>query len=156
MKAIRRSPARSLLRIVVSVVAMLALAAASALAVVTSDSYRGRTSQGKIASLRVSQGVIHNFVMRWLARCTMTHQTVTNTTIFHALVLDGSRFKANGRSLASVAKGYSSHFVTSSRGAFSTTSVRGTFAGTMKVYRDSSHTLVDVCQSGTFSFVLTG
>jgi hypothetical protein len=156
MTAIRRSSARSLVRIVAGVVAMLALAAASALAVVTSGSYRGRTSQGKIASLRVSQGAIHNFVMRWLAHCTMTHQTVTNTTTFHTLVLHRSRFKANGHSVGPVAKGYSGRFVTTSHGSFSTTSVRGTFTGTMRVYRNSSHTLIDVCKSGTFSFVLTG
>jgi hypothetical protein len=164
MPAIRRSPARSLTQIVAGALAVLAITAASALAVVTSGSYRGRTSQGKVASLSVSQGAIHNFVMRWLAHCTMTRQTVTDTTIFHTLVLHGSRFKASGHSVAPVAKGYSGHFVTTSHGSFnttsqgssSTTSVHGTFTGTMRVYRTSSRALVDVCKSGTFSFALTG
>jgi hypothetical protein len=145
-----------LLRVVAGVVAVLAVTAAAALAVVTSGSYRGRTSQGKVASLRVSQGTVHNFVMRWLAHCTMTHQTVTDTTTFHTLALHGSRFKANGHSVGPVATGYSGRFVTTSHGSFGTTSVHGTFTGTMRVYKNSSHTLVDVCRSGTFSFALTG
>ncbi len=151
-----RSQARAVARLVTGVVIMIAITAASALAGVTSGSYRGVTSQGKTASLRVSRGVIHNFVMRWLAHCTMTHQTVTDTTIFHTLTLHGSRFKASGHSVGSAAKGYSGRFFTTSRGSFSGTSVQGTFTGTMRVYRLSSHTLVDVCKSGTFSFALKG
>ncbi len=162
MIAILRSPARSLARIaagalaVLAVLAVLAISAASALALVNSGNYRGRTSQGKLASLSVSRGAIHNFVMRWLAHCSITHQTVTNTTTFRTLVLHGSRFKARARSAGPVTRGYSGRFVTTSHGSFSTAGVHGTFTGAMRVYRNSSHTLVDVCKSGTLRFDLIG
>lgn len=151
-----RARARPSVRIRLALIVLVAfvLFAAAALAAVPSGKYHGQTSQGRNASLKISHGAIHHFVIRWNARCSMTHRTVTNTTTFRRLSLHGSSFRVKVRAVGTVAKGYSGHFTTAVRGSFVTTRVRGSFTGTMDVYKASSQTLVDVCKSGKFTFAL--
>jgi N-acetylneuraminic acid mutarotase len=144
-------------RAVAVTAAALAVTAAPAAAALRNATYTGKTSQGRRASLVVAGGKVKRFSITWNAPCKAQHTALDGLKTFSSNVTVGhkGRWQTTGHYSAPSGNGYTEQFTVSDGGLIvNRKSVRGTFHGTVQVYRSSSKQHVGSCASGKISFTL--
>lgn len=140
-----------LILILVGVLAGVLAATASAL---SSGTYSGTTSQHDPVSVTVSGGAISQFNITWNADCG-TGQLSGLTTFQRNVPISKNRWGASGTYTAQSGNGYTEEFSIDNTGTVSrANTLAGTFTGTVKVIKNSTHRQVDTCRSGTVTFTL--
>lgn len=133
---------------------ILAVGASAALAV-SDGTYRGRTAQHRLVTLKVSGQEITNFTIVWAAHC--PGGVVSPLKTFHHFLRIGPHGRwriAGARYRASSGNGRVEYFQVSDHGAFTAGGRgRGVFSGTVRVYTSGAHPMYQfTCTSGPITF----
>src|SRR5579875_3856714 len=133
-----------------------AAAAPATAAVLHAGRYQGTTSQGQVATVQVSAGKIKRFTIVWNAACTKNLSLTRLETYSTGLTVTKThKWKGGGHYPAQSGNGYTEKFTVSYSGAFGKAkTVKGTFVGTVQVYKDGTGQHVFACHSGRITFRL--
>jgi hypothetical protein len=157
MAFVRAGAGRRRVRTLVLAAAILAASAVPA-AAVSSGKYRGKTSQGRKASMTVSGNEIQRFTIFWNAACQNGHYLNDAETYNTHVRISHNAWSVAGSYMAP-APGYNEYFKVKDHGTFGAKhTVSGAFSGTVRVYTagkgKTQPKFVTSCKSGTITFRL--
>ncbi len=136
--------------------AVVAAAAGPASAALSARTYSGKTSQRHSVSLVLSKATITRFSIYWNARCTKGLYIDGLKTVSSNVTLSRQGvWRAAGHYTKPSGNGYIERFTVTGSGTVTKTGARGTFAGTVQLYKRSlGGPHVASCHSGKVTFRL--